>query len=440
MGSSRYGATGAPDRALGAVAGPRSAEDRQRTGPRIKRTAEGGPRAVVWASVGIYAAALGVLYLLPSTLKRELSFTIGNTRVVWVEAGLLALLLLHRRVANRLLFWWGLASLAYGILNGIGLARNVEVSSSAALQAHAPLILLALFPFSERYRTPLKLAVTGLLVAITAEVILFSAGVLSYPSVSGLQYGSLTRISTTVGSSTGTAAVLFMLGAWALDLWGLNWKGVLLAWVSALGIASTFSRGPMVMMGVSALAASAAWIFTGKRPKGRFVRLLAASSAVAILVGAASWAGELIGLNDALEVRLDEGVADAGRVERYTEAWNTFSDHAAFGVGTGEYYARERTAETGFSPVARTSPHNVFLLVLAENGVIGGAILAGGLGWLLVRVARRWRERPLSWCVIAIAVIGFNTEVLYVESQFALLLAGLFAWFDRASQAQQSRT
>lgn len=393
-----------------------------------------GARRAASVFAGAYALALGGQYLVPHTVEGTLSLTIGGVRILFVEVMLVAVILVHFRVAHRLLFSWGTVILGYATMNGIGLANDLAVSTSAAVEAYAPLILLSAVPFSERYRRPLRLVLTTLLVAIAGQVMLYATGVLSSPTVTGLQYGQLTRISTTVGSATATGAVLVMLGAWCVDLWGLNWRGILVGWVAAIAVATTFSRGPMLMVAVTAASAAFAWVTTVRQLGARFTRAVVVLIALGVTIGVAAWAGRLSGLGDAMQLRLTEEVGDAGRSERFAEAVDVWNRHPVFGVGTGEYFVRVRNLGSDFVPVGKTSPHNVYLLVLAENGVVGAALFILGFGWCVVRTSRRWRLHPLVLCIPVIAVVGFTTEVLYVESQASLLWAGLLAWFDRRTE------
>lgn len=384
-----------------------------------------------WLSMATYFAALAGHYLVPSSMEPQLALSVGGVQVLFVECGTLLLFALNRRIANPALFWWGVIGLAYGVLSGAIVGRHLTLSVVAALELYGPLVLLGVVPLGEAHRTPLRLMASLLLALITLEVLLYASGILAYDFDTSHTYGELDRIWTTAGSPTATAAVVFMLGAWCLDLWGPSWKSVASALVAVLGIALTFSRGPMLMAGALALALMVAWIAAAAHGGVRVRRLALAAVASCAIAPAAPWTAEKIGLSAALAERLQEGTADAGRLDRFDQAWQTFTDAPLGGVGTGHYYHRLRHSASALPPAVGTSPHNVYLLTFAESGLLGGLIYAGGLAHVLVRVARRWRTRPAGSCVWVIALGGLTIEALYVEAQFGLLLAGLLAWFDR---------
>jgi O-antigen ligase len=78
------------------------------------------------------------------------------------------------------------------------------------------------------------------------------------------------------------------------------------------------------------------------------------------------------------------------RRNMFEAALDIFSGSPLFGVGHGVYQnALERLGTRGLSGVHLTSPHNLWLQVLAETGVIGFIGFNAAVGWCLVRVIRR---------------------------------------------------
>jgi O-antigen ligase len=388
-----------------------------------------------WQSAAVFCGILGWHYLAPASVEHDAAFTVGSTRIQFVELLIPGLLLFHRRVANPRLFRWGGVCLAYASISALFLARDVEIGIGSALWTYGPLLVAACIPFGDRYRTPLRWALTALLFAIVAETLLFATGVLSYSVVKSGAFGDMDRISTTVGAATSTGTVVFMLGVWVVDLWGLNWRGLVIAWVALIGIAATFSRGPLAMAGMVALLASFKWARAAPTPGGATRRTFGLAAAIALSIAAVTVGGPVRGLADALVERLESGAGDTGRLYRYEEAWSTFQANPIFGVGSGHYHLRPRYEESGFAPTGRTSPHNVYLLVLAENGILGTVLFVGGFLLSVRPLLARLSARPLAIAVFIVGFVGMNVEVLYSEPQYGLLFAGMFAWFGRSDAA-----
>lgn len=107
---------------------------------------------------------------------------------------------------------------------------------------------------------------------------------------------------------------------------------------------------------------------------------------------------------------------DGGRGDAAEEAWRVFLQDPVFGAG---YYS---SAGTGV-----THPHNIFLHVLSDGGLVGFVILLVVIGMLLAR----WRH-PTSDAqrtLFAIAALYFVSSWfsgIYYDHRFIWFYAGLF--------------
>ena len=218
-------------------------------------------------------------------------------------------------------------------------------------------------------------------------------------------------------------------------------------------LAVSFSRGTWI---ATALACGVMVLLAGRR---QAVRVLAALAAAAVvLVGGLGVGSQAIGARAASITRVT-AAPDPSVTDRYTlwaAALGMWREHPVAGVGLKRFPA-ERDGHAGLelSSASDTagagqafvrepllSPHNMYLLALSEQGLLGCALLAGGWAALLALGLRRLRRpRPgrsaapaapglcavglLLWtCVdFLYADIGGPTTVL------TAVLLGLAAWW-----------
>jgi O-antigen ligase len=114
-----------------------------------------------------------------------------------------------------------------------------------------------------------------------------------------------------------------------------------------------------------------------------------------------------------------EGQDTNGRVELWTQAWQTFLEHPWFGVGTG-----------GFAAVAPADiyPHNLLLEVAAEWGLVGLLVLAGTLGIGAAQIARAVRRPPRGERGLAVLVAALFTAALANAMFSADITANSSVW------------
>ena len=133
---------------------------------------------------------------------------------------------------------------------------------------------------------------------------------------------------------------------------------------------------------------------------------------------------------------------DGLRLRYWQEAMNFIHDAPAFGGGTGShaYSAREAAAREA-QPANRPpgNPHNEYLLILSQQGVIG-------LGLLLMLWATQWRNarqadgfaRTMAHALLLLMASGdlFNSFLLdNLEGHFYLLMTLAFAAASDAESA-----
>jgi hypothetical protein len=224
-----------------------------------------------------------------------------------------------------------------------------------------------------------------------------------------------------------------------------RWLAVIAFALSALGVATSLSRGAAVGLGFGFLALAflgyvrlrqfgllvAGLVFAVALVPGFFTRLAALQGAEAALGGA-----------DARRSGQVEGTV-RGRATEMAAAILMFSDHPVLGVGAGmyHYHYREYAKRAGGKVEhGGRQPHSLYLGIAAEHGIAG---LVAFLGILVVtlrdllRARRRWQsEDPL----VADGIAGLlGTLAVYLVSAVFLHLAyARYLWLLLALAAAAS--
>lgn len=149
------------------------------------------------------------------------------------------------------------------------------------------------------------------------------------------------------------------------------------------GAVLTYSRGGAVALGVVLLLTLAS-----RRVRPRHVALWALAVALLLLLTPPELIGRLGTIGEVLpsgEEVLDPDSSFQERKLYALTAWEMFVDHPVLGVGPGNYTVRygEYAEQVGFSardyeqPGEAHFPHNLYLEMAAETGLVGLALFAG---------------------------------------------------------------
>jgi O-antigen ligase len=122
------------------------------------------------------------------------------------------------------------------------------------------------------------------------------------------------------------------------------------------------------------------------------------------------WTGGTIGMKSFIAELPNEE-----RVQFWLDAWKMLKDNslAAWIVGNGIGSIQVSFPKYLFPGYISIHPHNYFLEVLHENGIVGFVLIFGGLGYLMfmiTKMARKTRNKRYSiflWCIIAAFLIWF---------------------------------
>jgi O-antigen ligase len=170
--------------------------------------------------------------------------------------------------------------------------------------------------------------------------------------------------------------------------------------------------------------------------KGSWRMKALAGVAVAICLGVALVSSEQVrervaqGINEIVTVdQVSQGTSIGQRVVMWRNSVRMIRDHLIFGVGTGAYqdgYRPYVQGETGWQSFETSDPHDQFLKILGEQGIMG---LAAFLFFLFRALAcpapPPYRQLAVAavigWCATSLANSHFST---FVEGRLLYLWLG----------------
>jgi len=305
-----------------------------------------------------------------------------------------------------------------GLFEIYGASQNAAFTDAIIAQLFTMIQMLILFSISYNLLRSDRVKESTLLVVVVSCIVLASLQILGITSTSLEEYGD--RVST-LGGNPNTLASVLSLGL--LVLVGLAYgrkqmdsKMRLLAWVSSavlvVCVVQTGSRGNMLALMLS--------LFVLVIKPHNFVQNLKAGLVVSLLIGfvaVASYQIEFV--RDRWErTYYDEDVS--GRQDIYATAWEMFLEKPIIGWGPVKHYY-----ELGYRLLVPTrDPHNLYLWLLLEVGLLGAIPFVGGL-WICTISA--WKARRTSQGVLPLAMVVFyllaNLKGTYLDKYFWIVLA-----------------
>jgi putative inorganic carbon (hco3(-)) transporter len=255
------------------------------------------------------------------------------------------------------------------------------------------------------------------------------------------------RLSGPVGDPNFFAQVMVVLALLGVERLmnerRLVWRIIagMSAAASALTVVFTFSRGATVALGLSLLIFF--WIY--KLKPTQLIALLILG-AVLLLYIPPSYYQRVLSIADILpsngEINIRKDRAIQGRASENLTAWAMISQHPLLGVGLNNftYLYQDYTKLLGLAPSANSrSPHNLYLEVAAETGVVGLSIFAVMVILAMRSVLQARRQFKLAGMEdyanmttgFAIAFAGYLLAALFVHAAypryFYLLIGIAFA-------------
>jgi O-antigen ligase len=254
---------------------------------------------------------------------------------------------------------------------------------------------------------------------------------------------------------------ILVVACWcAMLLWSSHWRGVwralVVPWSVLMAMAVYCSMTRSVWMGAGLAIAVVAGATV---PRHWRIPVLGGAMLAAVLVAATNWE-RIVAFQRDRNLTAKE-TADSVRVRPVLAAvaWNMFRERPWFGCGFDQYanehkyFLADRSTDLVLEKVRGMAPHNVFLAMLTETGLVGLALFAGLLvlwardAWRLWRspCAPLWaRQQGLLFLAVLGAYLanGMFHHVVYVPAidMLLFLVAGITAGLQPWAVASTGRT
>ena len=255
-------------------------------------------------------------------------------------------------------------------------------------------------------------------IVLSVEILLYSLGILTWSNIDIYanmdEYGGIFRFTSTIGDPNLSAHVMVVLGLLVFyyhqdSLLGYTVLGLLLAVLLVL-----VCRGALV-----AFLFFAAFFFVKKfRNFKTGLGAIVAALAIVLLLNQYHIFDAIVERNDVVA-----GDVTSGRTERWDATFKTVADNNSevFGLGFTNIAVNVDMRQFNYEGSYKLAPHNAWMLVYAEQGIIGIAFMA--IFWFLA-LKRTKGDRYFLFLILAILLILFNTEATTTaEETFMFLVA-----------------
>lgn len=384
-----------------------------------------------WVHTILLWTPLLARFLLPAKMERDLAVVVAGVPVLPFDAAWFALPVFEWLTGVRSAVRRPAVAFHYLLFATLAatqiLAAGVDVRQRLATLADAsvPLVFLSLYNSAPRSSRAHALLLGVSAVILSAQVVVFSFGAAEWTSdvrTEEFRSSDLVRVRSTAGAATATGIVILLLAALGCDAaGGRPFVARLLAALSTVGVTATLSRATILALPVTF------WRLIGpglRHPRG-FVRPLLAGLATAAALGATILLSRVgPAFSERLQLLVDTANFAAGRYDRYAQAWALFAESPLVGHGYG---ATQAPAWIDMVPDLRTaadvvSPHNEYLALLADVGLVGTVAYLLPLVFVLFRATAGGRRRFAWYAVLSMFVLCMNTETILLTFEFCSLL------------------
>jgi O-antigen ligase len=337
----------------------------------------------IWRRPALGIALVLSLLLLPEGIGGE------GAALADVASALVAGLVLVRAVAvgdgGRLGSWVVLPPTAFLVAGGVATLMAHDTSDSliglirfAQIFAVVPVATFLALQSKKDLRLILG-------VVLGLGLVQGAVGTYQYLTGTGAGFaGTTVRAVGTLGESGVMAMAMLVTYAMivAVALYagledGRRWLGLLLALALVCPLAASLSRGYWIAAAVGVVV-----VLFLSRPRQAAVLVVAGALALAVLAGSASeGTGVVEERFSSIFSSFDSSTADQSVKDRYAlweASMGMWTDHPITGVGIKNfahfmhsYLPLSFAGSSGISPTEIESPHNMYMLVLAEQGFLG---------------------------------------------------------------------
>lgn len=282
-------------------------------------------------------------------------------------------------------------------------------------------IIFFCFPLSRNEMEKTKILILPATLIISAEVVLYSTGILSYTSSTGnsltndlYRAGDIFRVSTTVGAATGTSIVLLLLGVISTSFYKTAQSlRIILLLLVTIAMFMTMSRGAVMSWCIYLCL----YLYINFLRKHSFIVKSTTIFAVVLSLFCLNWFGIFNPIIERNE-KLENSGLDSGRNARFAYAFDVFNSSYALGVGSGQVFP-DKSISHKIDVKYKGAPHNVYLIYLAELGIVGLCLILLEMFLLLKELDYR---SVMGMMIVPIFLLNMNTEGVFVAQEYFSLL------------------
>lgn len=266
------------------------------------------------------------------------------------------------------------------------------------------MFLAVIFKITEAQEYYIAKFFLWIFIGLSVEILLYSLGILTWSNIDIYanmeEYGGVFRFTSTIGNSNLSAHVMVVLGLLVFyyhqdGLLGYTILGLLFAVLLVLVCRGAF---------LAFLFFAALYLFKKARNFKSALGMIAAALVIISIMNQYH-------MFDAIAERSDEVAGDvtSGRTERLDATFKTVTENHSevFGLGFTNIAVNVDMRQFNYEGSYKLAPHNVWVLVYAEQGVIGLTFMV--LFWLLA-LRRIKNDQFILTLTLTILLVLFNTE------------------------------
>jgi len=303
------------------------------------------------------------------------------------------------------------------ILCSVFLNEYRDVLLSLVCGSYYPFAIFILlnYKFNKSQISLIRFPILFSLLFLTIQIILFSTGILKYHlDITGGEFANIFRISTTVGAATGTSIVVLLLGVISLFLAKSRKCELISLILTSISLLLLISRSAILCFIIFLF-------FYYKKFFSLNIKNLFITTILIILF-------YHIGLFNPLYERTIKGFENSditsGRDVLVEDNMKKLDGSKIFGLGYANVYTIKRIIGLHKKPLYYGAPHNVYVLILLEQGIIGLTFFV--LFWLLfLKKIFKVNKFGGIFTVLFMMTI-FNTETVILVDQEYIFLWVLF--------------
>lgn len=383
-----------------------------------------------------------LFFLILNSWEDAITFQILNYNITLIEVIFVFLYLLFLMKENfkiyakdgiKVLFLINLlvAFFLSHILINVFQQTNVAIRSSFSLiELYIPALVLLTIKFDKKTKNLIALLISIILILLDIEVIGFSLGIFIYQGIYSeifIENLLLARIHTTIGAATSTGYTLFFLFLIVFLLPKTKLKTIAL-FLTAIAILLTLSRGPILILctfGIIYFLRNIKVNLYHKKYKNIVITSIIILFLIILLFS--------LGIPEYILARFSGSgraqQSNIGRIERLEKAEKDFIDSENYlvGKGYGSFLPRfRRYAPIEAQNILSYNPHNSFLVILNEVGLLGFFFIIG-IAFIVVKELYNKNDRVFVTIFLFAVLVFLMLETLIFSFRYVYPVVLLLA-------------